>query len=262
MERSVNLMGEQLPELFGAEGTPPVDETPGGIENETPAPFDPDDVPFEELPFTSWVVGDPSTAGASEDEERAPATPQTSVAELLYTNWVVETVDEPAEMQIVEAFSASDITEEQLQFTNLDAPSSDASTKTDEAEGGSIAGLSSSTTAGIDDIIEQIYVVALGREAEEAGFTFWTDIAEKTGDFGAIAEAFVTSTEFEFRYGDDLKNDEFFDIVYENAFDEEASDDVEEFWRPFLGEDDDGRATIVNEFANLTALLEDDMDMG
>lgn len=108
----------------------------------------------------------------------------------------------------------------------------------------------SNENTSFEGFVERLYNVALGRESESDGKTFWVDHV-KNGDLtGAdCAREFLNSAEFNDR---NLTDEEFLSVLYEVFFDRNAQDDPTGFnyWLNVL--ETESRSAVVNGFINST----------
>ncbi|MCM1128252.1 MAG: DUF4214 domain-containing protein [Lachnospiraceae bacterium] len=108
---------------------------------------------------------------------------------------------------------------------------------------------------GIEDFVKRMYIVALNREAEEAGFKDWCNrLSTQQIDGAGIAQGFIGSVEFANR---DLDDDEFLDVLYRTFFDREADIEGKLYWSLYLwigGSRQEVLCGFVNsqEFSNLS----------
>lgn len=115
------------------------------------------------------------------------------------------------------------------------------------AFGGETTGLVATGNVNVAAAI-RMYEALLDRNAELGGAKFWTGIAESGAWTTAqIAEFFLNSPEFVSRFGDpdDLSNEEFVDIVYQNVLGREAEAGGLNFWTNILDTDAYSRAQVT-----------------
>ncbi len=81
---------------------------------------------------------------------------------------------------------------------------------------------------GVEGFVSRMYLVALNREAEKAGFDDWVNrLRSGNSDGAAIAQGFIMSDEFTAR---NLGDSDYLDVLYHTFFDREADSEGKKTW--------------------------------
>jgi hypothetical protein len=102
----------------------------------------------------------------------------------------------------------------------------------------------------------RLYRASFDREPDLGGSLYWISIWNGGASLEEIAYQFAFSAEFELRYGDQLTNEEFLEVVYQNVLGREYDQDGFDYWLNLLETDQLGRAGAIqwislgNEFVN------------
>ncbi|MEM9063808.1 MAG: spondin domain-containing protein [Pseudomonadota bacterium] len=111
--------------------------------------------------------------------------------------------------------------------------------------------------------VSRLFLAGLGRESDPAGAAFWTGVVDAVG-LGAVADAFIASTEFTSVFGDDPDGAAFVEDVYTNILGREADDPGAAFWSAALESPDFDASDFLlatsesDEFRTLSANSFDD----
>ncbi len=110
-----------------------------------------------------------------------------------------------------------------------------------------------------------VYDAAFDRLGEAAGLGFWAEVLEGGTGVGEIADIFAASDEFAALWGEDLSNEAYVAVVYENSLDREPDDGGLDFWTRQLDDGvlDRGDVLVAFACANETVVLtENETDDG
>ena len=66
-------------------------------------------------------------------------------------------------------------------------------------------------------LVYRLYQAALARTPDEAGFRFWIGQKDQGATFTNLATAFRTSSEFNQKYGTDVSNAQYVELLYKNV---------------------------------------------
>jgi serralysin len=125
-------------------------------------------------------------------------------------------------------------------FTNIE--------KLKFADGSLLQDVSSDTQA---IQIYRLYQAAFARTPDEAGFTYWRDIYQKTQiNLEAIANEFVKSEEFIKKYGANISSAEYVGQLYRNVLGREGDSGGIQFWNDQLINNKQSRDQVLIGFAN------------
>ncbi|MFZ6733718.1 DUF4214 domain-containing protein [Undibacterium sp. Ji42W] len=96
--------------------------------------------------------------------------------------------------------------------------------------------------------IVRLYLAAFNRIPDTDGFTFWMGVHRNGGSNSQIAQVFAQSEEFVSKYGANLSNSQFLDLIYQNVLGRGADAAGRDYW---VGQMTNGmaRGEIVNQFA-------------
>lgn len=83
----------------------------------------------------------------------------------------------------------------------------------------------------------RIYVAAFGRAPDTAGLTFWTGAMDGGISLKDLAHSFISSPEFNGRYGENSTSRDYIRLIYENVLDRQPDESGYLFW---TGAMDDG----------------------
>ncbi|MEO1598976.1 MAG: DUF4214 domain-containing protein [Pseudomonadota bacterium] len=191
-------------------------------------------VPFEDLPFTSWVV----------DEDGTPiSAPEPGTGEEAEIG--ITAIDVPVGEGDV-AITAIDVPvgEGDVAITAIDVPVGDGDVAiTGDAD-------DTADTASIEAAVGRLYEVALGREADADGLTFWSGVVADGADIADVADAFADAFFFDDEVGDALDDEEFVAGLYQNGLGREADADGAAFWLDLLDEPSIDRGDLLMAFAD------------
>ena len=95
-----------------------------------------------------------------------------------------------------------------------------------------------------------MYSAGLGRTPEEDGLTFWTERLEDGASPAEIARAFAESDEFAMRFGSDLSDAAYVDVLYQNVLGREGAEAGTAFWQDALSKPGFDRADALVAFAD------------
>jgi hypothetical protein len=95
----------------------------------------------------------------------------------------------------------------------------------------------------------RLYHATFNRESDMEGIGYWAShLARGEITFEDVVNAFVSSPEFEERYGEDLTNEEFIILLYSNVLGREVDDDGMEFWLSLMNQGL-SRAAVLHELS-------------
>lgn len=120
--------------------------------------------------------------------------------------------------------------------------------------------VSHSTGSGIDDSIVRLYQAFFDRAPDPGGLAHWVTRYRRGERLDAIADRFVTSAEFQSRYGG-LDHAAFVTLVYNNVLNRDPDAPGHEYWTNQLASGVIGRGNIMvqfsesREFVSLTGTL-------
>jgi uncharacterized protein DUF4214 len=97
--------------------------------------------------------------------------------------------------------------------------------------------------------VTRLYDSVFDRAPDDAGLTFWTSALRAGTGLNDLADLFVASPEFTDRYGENLGEDEFVALLYQNVLDREADPDGQAFWTTALQSGNADRADVVLAFS-------------
>ncbi len=110
-----------------------------------------------------------------------------------------------------------------------------------------------------------VYDAAFDRFGDAAGIGFWAGVFADGASIGEIADVFAESDEFAALWGEDLANEAYVAVIYENSLDREPDDGGLDFWTQQLDDGvlDRGDVLVAFAEANETAILqENEIDDG
>ncbi|MEM7497222.1 MAG: DUF4214 domain-containing protein [Pseudomonadota bacterium] len=194
------------------------------------ASFDAAITPFEELPYTSWIV----------EEQPAPT-------EEAYSEVTVE-VHLPA-------FDPADVPFEELPLTSWMAaePAEGAASNRIDTDGWV-------HLPAFDPFVDELFKVVFGRLSDDGGRDFWSAKTFGGTSLEDVADIFLDSFEFTDRWGENLSDEAFVEHTYLRALGRDADEAGKEFWVDRLADDDFGRGDLAAAFARFTHEIgEDDM---
>ncbi|MFZ6743557.1 DUF4214 domain-containing protein [Undibacterium sp. JH2W] len=96
--------------------------------------------------------------------------------------------------------------------------------------------------------IVRLYLAAFNRIPDTDGFLFWMGVHRNGGANSQIADVFAHSEEFTAKYGANLSNTQFLDLIYQNVLGRKADVAGRDYW---VDQMNNGmtRGDIVNQFA-------------
>ena len=104
------------------------------------------------------------------------------------------------------------------------------------------------TDLSFEDLVERLYVVALGRDSEPEGKKFWCDEVQSGRRTGSdCALGFLLSEEF---INKGLTNDEFVEVLYKTYFDRASEAEGKAYWVNALNSGSMDRITVIRCFAD------------
>lgn len=100
--------------------------------------------------------------------------------------------------------------------------------------------------------VSRFYNALFGRDPDEAGLAFWVN-ATLTGKstMQSAAQEFTKSTEFKSKYGANVSNADFVNLLYQNILHRIADQSGYDYWLGEINETDD-RGGMIASFANST----------
>ncbi|MFZ6653669.1 DUF4214 domain-containing protein [Undibacterium sp. TJN19] len=96
--------------------------------------------------------------------------------------------------------------------------------------------------------ISRLYLAAFNRIPDYDGFLFWMGVHRNGGATNQIAQVFAQSQEFVSKYGADLSNAQFLDLIYQNVLGRNADAAGRDYWVQQM-EAGMPRGEILNQFA-------------
>ncbi|MCH8622813.1 DUF4214 domain-containing protein [Undibacterium sp. TS12] len=96
--------------------------------------------------------------------------------------------------------------------------------------------------------IVRLYLAAFNRIPDTDGFTFWMGVHRNGGSNSQIAQVFAQSEEFVSKYGANLSNTQFLDLIYKNVLGRAADTAGRDYWVEQMN-NGMARGEIVNQFA-------------
>ena len=76
----------------------------------------------------------------------------------------------------------------------------------------------------------RLYLAAFNRIPDTDGFTFWMGVHRNGGSNSQIAQVFAQSEEFVSKYGGNLSNSQFLDLIYQNVLGRSADAAGRDYW--------------------------------
>ncbi len=95
-----------------------------------------------------------------------------------------------------------------------------------------------------------LYAAGLDRRPDEDGLRFWTDQVESGASLETDAERFAESEEFASRFGEDLSDEAYVEVLYGNVLGRKADPSGAGFWEDLLAREDVDRADLLLAFAD------------
>ena len=102
-----------------------------------------------------------------------------------------------------------------------------------------------------EDFVERLYTVALGRESDPEGKTFWVKQVVEEGKTGADCARFFLLDADEFMKRN-LSTEDFVETLYGTFFDRESDEDGKKGWVEAISSGKKTRADVVNDFIEST----------
>ncbi len=98
----------------------------------------------------------------------------------------------------------------------------------------------------VKEFVERMYTVALGREADQAGVTFWADqLINKTNDGASLSANFILGQEFA---GKNYNDEQYIQVLYSTFFSREADSEGKAYWMSVLA--NGSRESVLAGFVN------------
>lgn len=113
---------------------------------------------------------------------------------------------------------------------------------------GSIWG-TSAVPAQAAETIARLYLATFDRVPDAAGLQFWINVYRNDMELNEVARLFAQSEEFQQRFGTDIGNEQFVDVIYQNVLGRPGESDGVVFWRDAL-ETGSQRADLLLFFAD------------
>lgn len=85
-------------------------------------------------------------------------------------------------------------------------------------------------TDGVSGKAYRLYKAAFDRESDNSGLGYWIAQLENGVTLNDVAMAFLTSDEFHHRHGNNIGDDEFVNLLYNNVLDRDADADGYAYW--------------------------------
>ncbi|WP_193060352.1 DUF4214 domain-containing protein [Halomonas sp. 3A7M] len=98
--------------------------------------------------------------------------------------------------------------------------------------------------------IEALYQMAFDREADAEGLEYWSGIRNEGSSLFEVADYFLASEEFVSAHGDNLGDDDFLMLLYDNTFDRAPDAEGLEYWSEVLGAEQAGQGDVMAYFAS------------
>lgn len=96
----------------------------------------------------------------------------------------------------------------------------------------------------------RLYQASFARAPDEGGFRYWVDQSNKGIDFNSFASSFISSAEFKSKYGTDVSNTQYVDLLYQNVLDRLPDAEGQAFWTNKLQTAALTRQDVLLSFAN------------
>ena len=96
----------------------------------------------------------------------------------------------------------------------------------------------------------RLYQASFARAPDEAGFRFWVAQSSAGDDPNSIATSFISSSEFKSKYGVDVTNAQYVDLLYQNVLDRLPDAAGQAFWVDMLQSAGLSRQDVLLSFAN------------
>jgi len=97
--------------------------------------------------------------------------------------------------------------------------------------------------------ISRFYNALFERDPDEEGLAFWTNSLVSGSTIGVVAQEFARSAEFENRYGSNISNSTFINLMYQNILHRSADQEGYDFWIDVINQNNNRGEMIVN-FSN------------
>ena len=98
--------------------------------------------------------------------------------------------------------------------------------------------------------VEALYQVAFDREADAGGLEYWSGVMDEGNSLFDIADFFFDSEEFASVNGDDMDNEDFLALLYDNAFERTPDAGGVEYWSGALEDGVVDQGDVMAYFAS------------
>lgn len=98
--------------------------------------------------------------------------------------------------------------------------------------------------------VYRLYQASFARVPDEAGFRYWVDQSNNGYDSNVFASSFIASDEFKSKYGTNVSNTQYVDLLYQNILDRLPDAEGQAFWTNKLQTAALTRQDVLLSFAN------------
>lgn len=99
-------------------------------------------------------------------------------------------------------------------------------------------------------VVGRLYLASFGRLPEEDGWKYWIDQCTRGNSIEWVASHFSDCDEFKQRYGDNVSNARFIELLYENALERTPDQNGQEYWVALLDSGEWDRGEVLRFFSD------------